>query len=61
MNDLIVGFGLALVIEGLLWAAFPNLGAQLLRMASEASEQSVRFTGAFAIAAGVAIVWSIRG
>ena len=36
MTDLIVGLGLVLVIEGLLWAAFPSAGRQLLEMAAKA-------------------------
>lgn len=30
MSDLVVGLGLVLVIEGLLWALVPNLAARLL-------------------------------
>ncbi|MEO0810896.1 MAG: DUF2065 domain-containing protein [Pseudomonadota bacterium] len=61
MNDLIVGLGLALVIEGLLWAAFPGLAMHFLKIASKTPEHSLRLTGACTIAAGVAIVWAIRG
>ncbi|MFT5506957.1 MAG: hypothetical protein ACI89J_000020 [Hyphomicrobiaceae bacterium] len=61
MNDLIVGFGLVLVFEGLLWAAFPNLATKLLIAAAQTPQQSLRTAGAIAIAIGVAIVWSIRG
>ena len=34
MNDLVVGFGLVLVIEGLLWALVPNLAERLLEAAA---------------------------
>ena len=61
MNDLLVGFGLVLVIEGLLWAAFPGLALRLLMTAAETPEQAMRTAGALAMAAGVAIVWIIRG
>ncbi|MGI9523868.1 MAG: DUF2065 domain-containing protein [Hyphomicrobiaceae bacterium] len=61
MNDLLVGFGLVLVIEGLLWAAFPALAIRLLVAAAEAPEHAMRTAGALAMAAGVAIVWAIRG
>ena len=61
MNDLLVGFGLVLVIEGLLWAAFPSLALRLLMAAAETPEQMMRTAGALAMAAGVVIVWAIRG
>lgn len=61
MNDLIVGVGLVLVFEGLLWAAFPGLATKLLISAAQTPPQSLRFAGAIAIGIGVAIVWVIRG
>jgi len=61
MNDLIVGFGLVLVIEGLLWAVSPSLGLRLLATAAEASERALRLSGSIAVAAGVVIVWLVRG
>jgi len=60
MNDLIIGLGLALVIEGLLWAAFPGLATRLLKIAAETPEHYLRLTGVFTIAIGVAVVWIIR-
>jgi uncharacterized protein YjeT (DUF2065 family) len=61
MSDLIVAIGLVLVIEGLLWAAFPRLGVKLLEAAAGTPEQSLRTVGAAAVAAGVVIVWLVRG
>ncbi len=61
MGDLIVGIGLVLVIEGLLWAAFPGLARQALEAVSAAPEASVRIAGAVAIAIGVVVVWLVRG
>ena len=61
MNDLLVGFALALVIEGLLWALAPHLGTRLLEMISQTPENTVRMAGAIAIAIGVLIVCSVRG
>lgn len=61
MNDLIVGFGLVLVFEGVLWAAFPGLATKLLMAAAQSSQQSLRTAGAIAIAIGVVIVWAVRG
>ena len=61
MSDLIVAFGLVLVIEGLLWAATPQLGLKLLATAAHTPERSLRTAGAVAVAAGVVIVWLMRG
>ena len=38
MNDLVVGFGLVLVIEGLLWALAPHLAIRFLEGASATPE-----------------------
>ena len=61
MSDLIVAFGLVLVIEGLLWSLFPGLGRKLLEVSASAPELSLRLAGALAVAAGVALVWLVRG
>jgi uncharacterized protein len=61
MDDLAVAFGLVLVIEGLLWALVPRFGRKLLEATAEAPESSLRLAGALAVAAGVLIVWMVRG
>jgi len=61
MSDLIVAFGLVMVIEGLLWAAAPQLGIKLLAAAAQMPEHSLRSAGAVAVAAGFVIVWLLRG
>ncbi len=61
MNDLIVAMGLVLVLEGLLWAAAPQLAIKLLATAAQMPEQALRVAGAVAIAAGFVVVWLIRG
>jgi len=61
MTDLLVGLGLVLVIEGLLWALAPRLGARLLEMISQTPESTVRTAGAVSVAIGVFTVWLVRG
>jgi len=61
MSDLLVGAGLVLVIEGLLWAAFPALGFRLLQAAAETPEQKLRTAGLVSIGVGVLLVWFVRG
>ncbi len=61
MVDLLVAVGLVLVIEGLLWALAPGFGRRMLDAASQMPESSLRMAGAAAVAAGVLIVWLVRG
>jgi uncharacterized protein YjeT (DUF2065 family) len=61
MSDLLVAFGLVLVIEGLLWALAPGLGRHLLATAAATPESSLRKAGWAAVAVGVLVVWAIRG
>lgn len=61
MSDFVVALGLVLVIEGLLWALFPRAGRSLLEAMADTDEGAIRSAGALAIAAGVVIVWLVRG
>ncbi|MGH6815959.1 MAG: DUF2065 domain-containing protein [Hyphomicrobiaceae bacterium] len=61
MNEFLVGFGLVLVIEGVLWAAFPQLAVRLLASVAGTPEQAVRLAGTVTAAAGVLVVWLVRG
>jgi uncharacterized protein YjeT (DUF2065 family) len=61
MSDLFAALGLVLVIEGLLWAAFPAMAVWILQAAAETSESTLRFAGLATIGAGVVIVWLVRG
>ena len=61
MSDLLLGFGLVMVIEGLLWAAAPQLGLRLLVAAAQTPETTLRTAGAVAIGVGFVIVWLVRG
>jgi hypothetical protein len=61
MNDLIVGLGLVLVIEGLLWALAPNVAMRILEGAAATPEGTLRVAGWTAVCLGVGVVWLIRG
>ena len=61
MKDLIVGGGLVLVIEGLLWTAAPGLARRLLEAAAATPEGMLRRVGAITAACGLAVVWMVRG
>ena len=61
MTELISALGLVLVIEGLVWAAFPGAAMRMLRAATQMPEQTLRIIGLSVLAAGVLLVWSIKG
>jgi uncharacterized protein YjeT (DUF2065 family) len=61
MMDFVAALGLAFVIEGLLWSAFPSQGRAFLEVVLTLPEATVRRGGLVAMAIGVAIVWLVRG
>ena len=61
MSDFVVGIGLVLVIEGLLFAAFPSFARRLAANALESPEGVLRMSGVVSAVLGIAIVWLIRG
>lgn len=61
MSDLIVGIGLVFVIEGLLYAAFPNAMRKMVQDITRLPDSNIRTIGIFALVIGVAIVWAVRG
>ena len=60
MTDLIVGIGLVFVIEGLLWAAFPDFARRLASTALATPDSVLRTAGAIAVAIGVLVVYLVR-
>lgn len=61
MSDLVVGLGLVFVIEGLLWALAPQAGTRMLEAAASTPQSTLRTCGWAAVAAGLLIVWLVRG
>jgi uncharacterized protein YjeT (DUF2065 family) len=53
-------FGAVLVIEGALYAAFPNGARRMLARIIEMDERQLRLSGLGALAAGLFIVWIAR-
>ena len=60
MTDLIVGIGLVFVIEGLLWAAFPDFARRLAATAMSTPDSVLRTAGAIAVAVGLLVVYLVR-
>ena len=61
MSDLLTALALALVIEGALYALFPNTMKKMLVQVLAQPESHMRTAGLAAALVGVAIVWVIRG
>ncbi|MDX2307552.1 MAG: DUF2065 domain-containing protein [Hyphomicrobium sp.] len=61
MSDLIVALGLMLVFEGLIWALVPGFAKRALEMVSDTPPATLQAFAWGAVAAGVGIVWLIRG
>lgn len=61
MQDLIVALGLFLVLEGLIYALFPNGVKRMAETLPTIADQTLRNFGLGAVALGVAIVWLVRG
>jgi uncharacterized protein len=61
LTDLGAAIGLVLVIEGLVLAVAPGMPKRLVAALAEVAEPRVRLLGLVALAAGVAVVWLVRG
>ncbi len=61
MTDLATGVALVLVLEGLLWAVSPGAMKRAAEMALALADQQLRLAGLVAVAAGVVLVWLVRG
>jgi uncharacterized protein YjeT (DUF2065 family) len=60
VQELITALGLAVAIEGALYALFPATMKRVLREALEQPENVLRMAGLAAAAGGVVIIWLIR-
>lgn len=61
MDDLLAGFAIFLIIEGLAYALAPRFLVRMARLLPEVPEEHLRLLGLAAITTGVAIVWWMRG
>lgn len=59
MHDLFIALALVLVIEGLLYAAFPRQMRSVVERMAQFTDTVLRQTGLFTAAIGVALIWII--
>ena len=61
MLDFVAALGLVFAIEGILFAAVPNLAKDALRSAAETPADRMRLIGICSAVVGVLLVWLVRG
>ncbi len=61
MIDFVAAIGLVLVIEGIVYSGFPGLARKLAAEVLSTPESVLRIGGLIAVAAGVGVVWLVRG
>jgi len=61
MEDLVAALGLAIALEGAVYALFPDGMKRMMAQMLEQTPANLRSAGIAAAVAGVAIVWLVRG
>jgi uncharacterized protein YjeT (DUF2065 family) len=61
LTDFLVALGLVFVIEGLLFAAFPDFAKKAFQAVTEAPDHFLRIIGISSAVIGVILIWFIRG
>jgi len=61
MSDFLAALGLVFVIEGLVFAAFPEAAKRAMSSVLETSDLSLRLIGIGSAIIGVFLVWLVRG
>mgnify|MGYP001206964133 FL=1 len=61
MNELFSALALAIALEGIVYALFPDRMKRVMSAAIEQPTANLRFVGLLAAMLGVAVLWVIRG
>jgi uncharacterized protein YjeT (DUF2065 family) len=61
MTDFIVALGLVFVIEGIVFAAFPELAKRAVSAVTETPESTLSAVGLLSALIGLIVVWLVRG
>ena len=61
MNELFSALALAIALEGIVYALFPDRMKRVMSIAIEQPTANLRFVGLLAAVVGVVIIWVIRG
>jgi len=61
MSDFLAAIGLVFIIEGLIFAAFPEAAKRAMSSVLETQDGSLRLIGVGSAIIGLVIVWLVRG
>ncbi len=61
MSDFLAALGLVLILEGLLFAAFPEFAKRAMAQALETPDSTLRTVGIVSAVVGLGAVWLVRG
>jgi uncharacterized protein YjeT (DUF2065 family) len=61
MSDFLAALGLVFVLEGLLFAAFPDFTKRAMESVMQAPDNLLRIVGLVSAIVGIALLWIIRG
>lgn len=61
MSDFVVALGLVFVIEGVIFAAFPETTKRAIATVLQTPDTVLRIVGVVSALCGVILVWLIRG
>ena len=61
MSEVIAAVGLILALEGALYALFPDVMRRMAAQVVQMPGDTLRMVGVVSAAAGVAVVWLVRG
>jgi uncharacterized protein YjeT (DUF2065 family) len=61
MNDFLAALGLVFVIEGLVFAAFPQAARRAVAAMTQTPDEALRVAGLLSAALGLVVVWLVRG
>jgi uncharacterized protein len=61
MSDFLAALGLVFVIEGLVFAAFPEAAKRAITAMTKTPDQGLRLVGIFSAVVGMAVLWLVRG
>ena len=60
LHDFLVGFGILLMLEGLLFAASPDWMRKAMERAMASSDGFLRAVGLISAVAGLILIWLVR-
>ena len=61
MTDIIAGLGIAIVLEGMLWALAPDFARRMVREMGQLEGRQLQAAAWGLVAMGLVLVWLTRG